>query len=240
MIIKAVTHVHSKWSYDGSWNLSQIAGFFGKLGYGLVLMTEHDLTFDSERWEAYKKACSEESSKKILIVPGIEYSDADNIVHVMVWGVPEFLGKGLKTGSLLQEANAKNGICVMSHPERRNAWQMLDKSWIPFLHGIELWNRKFDGIVPSRKAVELLKANSGIMPFAGLDLHRANQIFPLSMRIEIKGMLTTESVFDSLRNSLCKPFAFGLPASYFSGGLMFSFAKTADSIRRKISGFIKR
>jgi hypothetical protein len=204
-----------------------------------VLTAEHDSTFDNERWEAYKEACCEASTKRTSIIPGIEYSDANNAVHILVWGVSEFLGKDQETGRLLQKANEKNGICVLAHPRRRNAWQHLEKSWIPLLQGIEFWNRQYDGIAPSQEAIDLLRSNGKIIPFIGLDFHQLNQIFPLTMMINISGELSAESVFNALGNAQCKSLALGLSASYFSEGFLFSFAKFADRIRRSISKIIK-
>lgn len=240
LIVKAVTHIHSEWSYDGHMTITRIVKLFDKLGYDIVLTAEHDRTFDNNRWENYKNSCCEASTKRTLIVPGIEYSDANNAVHILVWGVSEFLGKGQETGHLLQKANEKNGICVLAHPGRRDAWQQLAKSWVPFLHGIEIWNRKFDGIVPSQNAIDLLRTYSTVTPFAGLDLHQINQLFPLSMMLEINGDLSVENVLSALRSSTCHPLAFGFSTSYFTNGFLFSFAKIVDSIRRKISNIIKR
>jgi hypothetical protein len=239
MIVKAVTHIHSAWSYDGNWDLSRIAGFFGRLGYDLVLTAEHDRTFDHQRWEDYKKACSEASSKNTLIIPGIEYSDANNDIHVLAWGVSEFLGSNQSTGDILKKASEKNGICVLAHPSRRKAWQKIDSSWLPLFHGIELWNRKFDGIAPSREASDLLKSFSKATPFVALDFHRINQFFPLSMMIQVNGSLSAENVFIALRMGHSYPLALGISASRFTGGYLSPCVKLADRIRRLIAKSIK-
>lgn len=239
MIAKAVVHIHSDWSYDGNWDLSRIVGFFGKIGYDLVLTAEHDRTFDSDRWAAYKNACSEASTKRTLIVPGIEYSDPDNAIHILVWGVSEFMGKDHIIGRLLHTAHGKNGICVLAHPRRRNVWQQIEPSWLPLLSGIELWNRKSDGIAPSQHAIDLLRANKTITPYAALDFHQPKQIFPLSMQIEITGERTVEQVFQALRYSQCRSKAFGISTIHFTGGLLLAMSRTADKIRRALSKMIK-
>lgn len=236
---KAVSHIHSEWSYDGKWSLSAIADFFGKLGYDLVLTAEHDRTFDNERWEAYKQACDKASTKKTLIVPGIEYADADDTVHILAWGVSEFLGRNHNINHLLQKANQRNGICVLAHPGRRNAWKQIDESWMPLLKGIEIWNRKFDGIAPSEEAVGLLKRSPGIISYASLDFHEPNQLFPLSMMIQIDGVTSIENAFGALRRCQCRPLAFGLPAAYFTDGFLLTLAKIIDRVRRGIFRIIK-
>jgi len=235
MIVKAVTHIHSDWSYDGNWNLSRIANFFGKMGYDLVLTAEHDRTFDDERWEAYKIACCKAGTKKTLIVPGIEYSDVDNAIHILVWGISEFLGRDQETAHLLRMANKKNAICVLAHPSRQNAWQKVQKSWFPLLQGIEFWNRQYDGLVPSPEAMDLLRSHSTITPFVGLDFHKYNQIFPLTMAIEINGELSTNRTINALASAQWKSFALGFSALAFSDGFLFSIAKPVDRIRRFLS-----
>jgi len=222
VIAKTVAHIHSVWSYDGKWELSKIASFFGRLGYDVILTAEHNRTFDKQRWENYKKSCREASTKRTLIIPGIEYSDETNTIHVLVWGVSVLLGNNQPTGDLLRKATEKNGICVLAHPSRRKAWQQLDAAWLPLLHGLELWNRKADGIAPSREAIDLLKANSKLKPFVGLDFHRPNQLFPLSMMITINGSLSPDSVFDSLRSGNYQSFALGFPAIFFKSKPLFS------------------
>ena len=121
-IAKAVSHIHSEWSYDAYWPLSKIAWFFEKIGYRLVLTNEHDRTFDNKRWEEYRNACCEASTDRILIVPGLEYSDVTNTIHVLVWGTLPFLGNNHNIETLLRKVNELNGICVLAHPSRKNAW----------------------------------------------------------------------------------------------------------------------
>jgi predicted metal-dependent phosphoesterase TrpH len=91
--IRVAAHVHSDWSYDGSWNLADLARAFHRRGYSAVLMAEHDRGFDSGRWAAYRAACAEASARGgAILVPGIEYSDSANDVHIPVWGDIPFLG----------------------------------------------------------------------------------------------------------------------------------------------------
>lgn len=239
VIAKTVSHVHSFWSYDGKWELAKIANYFCSCGYDVVLTSEHDRTFDETRWNEYKRACRAASSDNILIVPGIEYSDEDNITHILVWGISEFLGSNCPTKTILEKVASKNGVCVLAHPSRHKAWQKIDDAWLPLFHGIELWNRKFDGFAPSREAVNLLNRSNKAIPFVGLDFHRANQAFPLSMMIKVCGALSEEAICDSIREARCRSLAFGCPAIYFSRGLPFIVAKLADTIRRVRSKIIE-
>src|SRR5258708_1224111 len=100
-MIKAACHIHSDWSYDGKWPLAELAKEFARRGYGVLMMTEHDRGFSEKRWSEYREACAQASSTDILVVPGIEYSDGANPVHVLTWGAVPFLGENMPTGEML-------------------------------------------------------------------------------------------------------------------------------------------
>ena len=208
MEVLAVSHVHSTWSYDGSWSLEALAAKFGLRGCRVLMMTEHDRGFSASRLEEYRAACAQASSDEILVLPGIEYSDADNRVHVLVWGNIPFLGENLPTGAMLEAVKAANGLAVLAHPSRKDAFRSFEPSWAGRLLGIEVWNRKYDGWAPSKTAPALLD-KAGAIPFVGLDFHTIRQSFPLAMTLEIVSNITEESVLDCLRSRRCSPLAFG-------------------------------
>jgi hypothetical protein len=210
MEVSAVCHVHSVWSYDGSWSLQALRDKFSRHGCRVLMMTEHDRGFSAERLEQFRKACQELSNEKILVVPGIEYSDAANRVHVLVWGPVPFLGEGLPTSEMLAGAQANDGVAVLAHPARKEVWKSFRPDWADRLIGIEAWNRKYDGWAPS-KAADTLLGSSGLVPFVGLDFHTQRQSFPLRMTLEIRSAVTEEAVIGSLRSRQCYAKAFGIP-----------------------------
>jgi hypothetical protein len=209
MELTAVCHVHSKWSYDGSWTLEALGEKFRRRGCRALLMTEHDRGFTAERLAEYREACALVSSNEILVVPGIEYSDAENRVHVLVWGPVPFLGENLPTSEMLEKVRAAGGLAVLAHPSRRGAWKTFDPSWADRLLGIEVWNRKYDGWAPSQTAPELLK-KTGAIPFVGLDFHTQRQSFPLTMVLNMEGTVTEENVLKCLSSRQCRPTVFSL------------------------------
>jgi hypothetical protein len=212
MEVLAACHVHSKWSYDGSWSLEALSARFGSRGYRLLMMTEHDRGFTAARLDQYRKACSQASSSEFLVMPGIEYSDAANRVHVLVWGPVPFLGEGLPTSEMLEAVKAATGLAVLAHPSRRDAWKSFEPSWADRLLGIEVWNRKYDGWAPSRTAPALVQM-AGAIPFVGLDFHTQRQSFPLAMELDVQGEVSEETVLDSLRSRRCNARAFRLSLS---------------------------
>ena len=212
MEVLAACHLHSLWSYDAKWTLEALRDRFGSRGYRILLMTEHDRGYTAERYQQFRDACAAASTDEVLVVPGMEYSDAANQVHVLVWGTP-FLGEGLPTEEMLDAARSANGVAVFAHPTRRQAWQFFTPFWAEHLLGIEIWNRKYDGWAPSETAPSLLRHGKAI-PFVGLDFHTEKQSFPLGMALDLPSRFNEETVLDCLRARKCSARAFGLPLTH--------------------------
>ena len=208
MTVLAACHVHSNLSYDGSYTLEALSDRFSRAGYRVVLMTEHDRGFSPERLRQLRQLCEAASTSSLLMIPGIEYSDASNQVHILVWGDVPFLGENLPTRETLQRVKEADGVAVLAHPFRRNAWQCFEPSWGEALAGIEVWNRKYDGFAPSRIAQELQRS-VGAIPFVGLDFHTQKQSFPLAMAMDIDSTVTEQSVLDCIRARRVNPRVFG-------------------------------
>lgn len=233
----AACHIHSKWSYDGSWSLESLSERYSSRGYRVLMMTEHDRGFSAARHQEFRDACARASSDKMLVVPGIEYSDAANQVHVLVWGV-SFLEENLPTGVMLEKVRVANGVAVLAHPSRREAWRCFEPYWAERLLGIEVWNRKYDGWAPSKTAPELLQVVSAI-PFVGMDFHTARQSFPLAMALDIDGDLTEEAVLHCLRSRRCHARAFGVPLTRTAFRRALPALSMAERSRRKVSSIRK-
>ena len=208
----AACHVHSEWSYDAAWTLPDLADEFARRGCDLILMTEHDRGWDADRWSRYQSACEAASNEAIQVVPGIEYSDPTNTIHILVWGAEKFFGEGLETKELLDRVKSSDAIAVFAHPERKNAWQKFDPDWCESLHGVEIWNRKTDGWAASSRGIHIWKSHS-LVPFVGLDFHRRNQFFPLRMQVDQSDGESVEHVFEALRLGKTTPLFRGSDAS---------------------------
>jgi hypothetical protein len=235
----ATSHVHSKWSYDGSWTLEALSAKFARRGSRVLMMTEHDRGFTAAKLVDYREACARASSDKILVVPGIEYSDAANLMHILVWGPVPFLGEALPTGEMLDGVRSAGGVAVLAHPSRRDAWKTFDVSWAERLLGIEAWNRKYDGWAPSKTAPELM-SSAGTIPFVGLDFHTQRQSFPLAMALEMEEPISEEAVLNCLRSRRCSPRAFGLPLDEKVVRGALPALSVAERGRRKVAAIIKR
>ncbi|HUA27645.1 MAG TPA: hypothetical protein VMC03_02070 [Streptosporangiaceae bacterium] len=208
--VRAAAHVHSEWSDDGSWSLHRIARTFSRTGHDVVLMSEHSRGFSAAKWREYADACQEASTDRLLLVPGIEYGDEDDVVHIPVWGQIPFFGEATPIARLLPEATAAGGTAMWAHPWRRDAWRRFEPAWLDHLTAVEVWNRKYDGIAPSRSALALAR-REGIAAAVALDFHTRRQIFPLALKLDVAGEVTVPAVYAALSAGRFAPRAFGLP-----------------------------
>ena len=232
-MIRAAAHVHTDWSYDGSWELEALIAALKRRGYDAVLTAEHDRTFDPARWQRYREACAAAAEAVgIPVVAGIEYSDADNVVHLPVWGVDTpFLGAGRPSDELIAAASAAGAVAVLAPPGRKDAWRRLEPGSFAARAGVEVWNRKYDGWAPGPVGSVLAERHS-LVPFFGLDFHTQRQFFPLAMGIETAAGATAGDLVEALRARRCRPFAFGGEGSRFLSGPGRGAARAAEGARR--------
>jgi predicted metal-dependent phosphoesterase TrpH len=237
--LRVAAHVHSAWSYDAEWTLDEIARAFRKRRYDVVLMSEHDRSFDQPRWEEYQEACRAASSSGITLIPGIEYEDGDNVVHTPVWGerVP-FLGAGLPTLELLRSARAEGAVAVLAHPWRRNAISRYQAEWAPFLSAVEIWNRKYDGIAPNRKASKFA-AEADLGQFVALDFHTGRQFFPLAISVDLYEPPSASALAEAIHKGNFKPEFMGMSALRFTGGLEGATLRALEAGRRGLRGALR-
>jgi hypothetical protein len=247
--VRVVAHVHSEWSDDGSWPLSRIATTFGRKGYSVVLMSEHSRGFTSAKWLEYMDACEQASNGQVTLVPGIEYGDEDDVVHIPVWGRVPFFGEAPQTGALLAEVSHAGGTAVWAHPWRRAAWKRFEPQWSEHLGAIEVWNRKYDGIAPNRKSLDLSR-REGAPAFVSLDFHTRRQLFPLSLAVRLacspgehaadpSSVITIDRVYDALQSGRFSPRAFGLELDRLTAGPPAAVLALLESSRRAVARLVR-
>jgi hypothetical protein len=240
MTLKAACHIHSEWSYDASWPLPELAKFFSKRGYQVLLMTEHDRGFCQTKLDDFKAACSKASTEEILLIPGIEYSDPTNTIHILTWGDIPFYGEDKETLPLLCHVAKHHGISVLAHPSRKSAWEKYDPTWTPFLNGIELWNRKTDGIRPSPQGVRMLSHHK-LNSFLGLDFHSLKQTFPLSLELSLSSSnLEKNIILDAIRNGQYTPKALGLPFHTLNRFPINKVLSVSETFRRQFLKAVRK
>lgn len=231
--VRAAFHVHSEWSYDARLTLGEVAALFRRHRYDAVFMCEHDRGFSPQRLHEYVAACERESARGPLLVPGIEYADPDDRVHVPVWGPVPFLGEEVPTARLLEAVAEHAGAAVLAHPRRRDAWQMVDPAWLKLCAGVEIWTRKWDGWAPNPRACRWA-AEAGVAGVAALDLHQPGQTFPLAMELELRGPLSVQACVQALRAGACRAMIGPLPAAPLTRGALAAAARAVERRRRPL------
>lgn len=230
MRVRAAAHLHSEWSDDAAWPLEKMVEAFAKRRCDVLLMCEHSRGFTDAKWSRYVEACARASTPDVLVVPGIEYNDSDNVVHVPVWGDVPFLGETPDIAEVLARAEAENGIAVFAHPWRREAWRRFDPAWAKRLTAVEIWNRKYDGWAPNREALAYAE-RLGLPPFVALDFHGARQFFPLAMELTLTEAPTRSGVEEALRTGHFEALAFSRSALRLASGVGGVALAAAESAR---------
>jgi hypothetical protein len=193
-------------------------------------MCEHSRTFTAAKWEEYVEACAKASGNGVLVVPGLEYNDADNVVHIPVWGEVPFLSQTPDIADILAHTREADGVAVFAHPWRRNAWRRFDPAWAKDLTAVEIWNRKYDGWAPNREA-RAYAERLGLPPFVALDFHGARQFFPLAMQLTLTGPTTRAGVEEALRDGRFEALAFSRSALRLTSGVSRVALAAAETAR---------
>lgn len=207
-------------------------------------MSEHSRGFSAAKWDEYVSACAAASSDRVTLVPGIEYGDNEDVVHIPVWGAVPFFGEMPRIGALLADVNEAGGTAVWAHPWRRDAWRRFDPSWHQYLAAIEVWNRKYDGIAPNSAAIELARKQEA-RPFVSLDFHTRRQLFPLSLALRLEprsadahsaGLaVQPDDVFLALRSDQLSARAFGVPIELLTARAPAVALRTLETTRRLVA-----
>lgn len=237
-MLKTAFHVHSDWSYDGRWSLGKIAEVFAQRGYDAVMLCEHCRTFDEERWKAYLDACFAVKSGARL-VPGIEYSDPSNVIHVPVWGLDRFAGAepGLERLVMELRAKTKNRFAVMAHPSRRDAWKIIPSDLLDEVDAVETWNRKADGFAPSVHAARLV--GDSRRAIAALDFHSDRQRFPFVLEIDVPTRSTIGAIIEGLQAGQHRSCFRGRDLQGVEHGLKGQALRRSEDARRFLSGVMR-
>ena len=96
-----------------------------------------------------------------------------------------------------------------------------------------------DGVAPSLEGLSLIKQNPGLLPFVGLDFHRANQLFPLSMELQLNGRLIEEELLDLLREKKGLAKIAGISIDYFSKGTLYKAVNGIEHFRQYLRKIVK-
>jgi hypothetical protein len=101
------------------------------------------------------------------------------------------------------------------------------------LNAIEIWNRKYDGIAPSRQLRQFAVQQS-IDPFVSLDFHTKRQFFPLAMSVTLSKEPSVISIVNAIRDGDFRPEFFGMSALRFTRGIEGTALRSLEKFRRVV------
>lgn len=229
--LSVVLHAHSTWSYDGRWTLAQIAKFFGRRGVDVVMMSEHDTGFAPDRFAEFRTACVQASTERCTLIPGIEYSCPDNDIHILTWGLDHFLAEHRPVLETLEKVQKAGGVAVFAHPIRREAYRKFQDAFVPYLAGIEVWNRKSDGIAPGAEAKKLI-TQTGLHATVGVDFHHLRHYWPLTHRAEVAGEDLERELVAEIRAGRLQPMIASQPVLTKNGEVSTPVSDRLEALRK--------
>lgn len=231
--VRMAAHIHSEWSDDASWPLARIRRLLRSLRFDGALMAEHDRELNEDRRRQHVAECRAASTDSFLFVPGVEYQDRDHRFHIPVYGDVPFFKSGASVSQILEFSRSEGGFSVLAHPARRNAIAAYDPTWLGLADGIEVWNRKYDGLKPCLASFEIA-VRYKLKPFVSFDFHDLHQLFLGAMIVPVHRM-GAESVIDGLRSGGTRAkVAWWLPEQ-FAEGQLGALSGASEGLRSRAS-----
>lgn len=243
-LLRLAPHIHTDGSDDSSWSLSRLVATLRRAGFDGALVCDHDRTMDDDAWLRLQSECHRVGDASgFLLVPGIEYQDAEHVVHLPVFGAAPFYGRSPDIGEVIARARSDGAAPVLAHPARRDAWRRVDPSWARDLAAIEVWNRKYDGLRPHTWALAWAREHRVAMTVA-LDWHGPRQLFPLALRVPDPTAQNNEErthhVVRILNAGGGSATAFGVDVRRYDGGIVGAGSRRAEQARRWAAPKIRR
>ncbi len=236
--LRLAAHIHSSFSDDCDWPLERIVRLLQCAGYHGALVCEHDRGMTNEHWRRIRLECDRLTQAGFLTIPGIEYQDPSHTVHVPVYGDIPFLGSSPHVADVLRRAADHGGVSVIAHPARRDAFRTIREEWLDAATGIEIWNRKYDGIRPNAWAMNQTYKHE-LVRFVSLDFHGPRQFFPLALTVPADGAASSVEILAMIRSGASRPSALGIDPELLmhgAGGTIFSSLEIA---RRRLAAVVR-
>lgn len=177
---KGLLHFHSRYSFDAALPLSKIAAMAKAEGFQFVCVTEHTNELTEADFKKMAEECGRLSDECFCLIPGLEFT-CDDGTHLLAFGLETWI----KTRALPEIVSSVglNAVLVAAHPSKRVLSILFDSPEIQKkLCGLEIWNRKYHGILsPSPACLKALarirNANEMFFGFGGVDFHEKEDRF---------------------------------------------------------------
>ncbi len=170
------------------------------------------------------------------MVPGMEYSDPSNTIHILVWGC-RGSSVALPTMELLQRVQKNGGVAVMAHPLRRWLGSILIPLGRPCSAASKSGTAKrMDGHEPHGLAT---LGHTGLRSFAGLDFRSAPVFRTSASQCTIAGELTADAMVDSFRAGNAESVAFGRSVQTLVGRRSMAALSAVERLRRSLARIMR-
>lgn len=192
-------HIHTTYSYDGTFSLSDLRDLVKKRRYDFMLLTEHAEDFDDEKMQMLVDECRHASDEHFLVIPGLEFNIKDEI-HLLGTGITKNFHER-DPGILIQKIHENGGIAILAHTADY-------KKDIPYaqlkdVDFIEIWNPRYgERLSPSMKSIKILhefrNMKTTFIASGGLDLHKPRDLVPVYQVVFSDG-LNQKDIINSLK-----------------------------------------
>jgi len=171
--VKALLHVHSRFSYDGENTLEDLSAWGRGRGLDAILLSEHVNGFDEAKMRALVDGCEALRGRGAELVPGLEFAVRGGF-HLLGYGIAHYRAL-TDPAEAVRFIRDQGGLAVLAHPGRyRGRWPADDV--VDALDGVEAWNARYDGrFMPSGallgESARWRRNGSGPRLYGGQDLH---------------------------------------------------------------------
>lgn len=158
------THAGTGVNTCGSIGIQDVVDIYEEFGYDILCISNHDLFSDTKEY----------STEKILLIPGVEYSQGN---HMLTIGVEETFTH-LSHQEVIDNVNEKDGFVILCHPNwiEKEYWKLTDIDKLNGYTGIEVINQLIYRLSGSGLATDtwdyLLTNGKQIYGFGNDDFHR--------------------------------------------------------------------
>jgi hypothetical protein len=213
-MLSGVTHIHSKYSFDGRLELREVQALFEERGCDFVLMSEHIEEMRTDDVCRFIDDCRRYSTDRCLLIPGIEM----DALHILIFGAKE----GKLASSLLESAEQfreQGALIVLSHPIKLR--RGIPEGIEAMLSGVEVWNCRYDGKwLPRLSNVRLLNqlrvGNPKLVATCGIDFHSRSDYADVRMEVETNER-SERQILNAIRTGRVRITRKGRPIA-FDGG----------------------
>lgn len=180
--LRGITHVHSRYSFDGKLELAQLHDLLTEQGIDFALMSEHIEELTAESMAQFVSECAALSAKGCVLVPGIEI----DALHILIYGIRTAPPAWSSVTHLAEQFVQQGALIVISHPVKlHGSLPAPVESWA---EGVEIWNTRYDGrTCPRLKNLQLFharrKLNDRTVAIGGVDLHSASDLSAVCLEV---------------------------------------------------------